>query len=100
MYGLDGRREGTMSISAGHRAIASAFGRGHGPARRTAATFPATAPVAPSAAVPAGVEPGALVCSPWEGLYLEQARPVTGRGNEATTSQPLDSFLNGLMYGE
>lgn len=94
-----------MSISAGHRAIASAFGWGHRPARRTTATFrapesPATTSQAPSAAPPAGVESDALVCSPWEGLYLEQARPVTGRGDEATTSQPLDSFLNGLMYGE
>lgn len=85
-----------MSISVGHRAIISAFGWGHGPARRTAA--PSTA--VPAAVEPPAVEPGALVCSPWEGLYLAQAHPVTARGNEATTRQQLDSFLNSLMYGE
>lgn len=94
-----------MSISVGHRAVASAFGWGHGPARRTAATFPAAespAPTlqAPPAAAPAAVEPGALVCSPCEGLYLEQAHPVTARGNEAMTGRQLDSFLNSLTYGE
>jgi hypothetical protein len=40
------------------------------------------------------------VCSPWEGLYLEQAQPVIARGNEATTRQQLDAFLDSLMYGE
>ncbi|HKS00629.1 MAG TPA: hypothetical protein VJS86_03065 [Arthrobacter sp.] len=107
-----------MSISVGHRAIASAFGWGHGSARRAGAALPvaertatsssaasSSAPVlpAPSAQVPgapAAVEPGALVCSPWEGLYLEQAHPVTARGNEARTGRQLDSFLNSLMYGE
>ena len=89
-----------MSISVGHRAIASAFGWGHGPSRRTATPSPATTTAAQSAAQPAAVEPGELVCSPWEGLYLAQAHPVTARGNEATTRQQLDSFLNSLMYGE
>jgi hypothetical protein len=102
-----------MSISVGHRAIASAFGWGHGSARRAGAALPvaertatsSSAPVlpAPSAlapGAPAAVEPGALVCSSWEGLYLEQAHPVTARGNEARTGRQLDSFLNSLMYGE
>lgn len=94
-----------MSISVGHRAIASAFGWGHGPARRTprpsaVKTTAAVAAVEPSAVQPAAVEPGELVCSPWEGLYLAQAHPVTARGNVATTRQQLDEFLNSLMYGE
>ncbi|MFE5837668.1 hypothetical protein [Arthrobacter sp. NPDC056493] len=103
-----------MSISAGHRAIVSAFGWGHGPARRAAAAVPAVelpvsfpapsaampAAVGPSTVEPAAVEPGTLVCSPWEGLYLAQAHPVTARGDGATARQQLDSFLNSLMYGE
>lgn len=94
-----------MSISVGHRAIATAFGWGHGSTRQTAATLPAadsraaTSPE-PSAAVPAAVESGVLVCSPWEGLYLDQAHPMTAILSEAATSQQLDSFLNSLMYGE
>jgi hypothetical protein len=90
-----------MSISAGHRAIASAFGWGHRSAQRAA--FPIAGPPATSApapAVPAAVESGVLVCSPWEGLYLEQAHPVTARGNTSTTGRQLDSFLDSLMYGE
>jgi hypothetical protein len=100
--GRQGRREGTMSISVGHRAIASAFGWGQGPARRPAgAPSPATTTTAAQSSVQAAaVEPGELVCSPWEGLYREQAHPVTARGKEATTRQQLDSFLNSLMYGE
>jgi hypothetical protein len=98
-------REGTMSISVGHRAIASAFGWGHGPARRATeslpvADLPVTEVPAPTAAAQAAVEAGELVCSPWEGLYLAQAHPVTAGGNQATTRQQLDSFLNSLMYGE
>jgi len=91
-----------MSISVGHRAIASAFGWGQGPARRPAAApSPATTTAAAQSSVQAAaVEPGELVCSPWEGLYREQAHPVTERGKEATTRQQLDSFLNSLMYGE
>ncbi|HEY3576007.1 MAG TPA: hypothetical protein VGK98_19550 [Arthrobacter sp.] len=89
-----------MSISVGHRAIASAFGWGHGPARRAAETLPVTEVPAPTAAAQAAVEAGELVCSPWEGLYLAQAHPVTAGGNQATTRQQLDSFLNSLMYGE
>jgi hypothetical protein len=89
-----------MSISVGHLAIASAFGWGHGAARPAAAPSPATMTAAQSVVQPAAVEPGELVCSPWEGLYLAQAHPVIARGNEATTRQQLDSFLNSLMYGE
>jgi len=94
-----------MSISVGHRAIASAFGWGHGPARRATeslpvADLPVTEVPAPTAAAQAAVEAGELVCSPWEGLYLAQAHPVTAAGNQATTRQQLDSFLNSLMYGE
>ena len=89
-----------MSISVGHRAIASAFGWGHGPTFPAAAPSPATTTAAASAVRPAAVEPGELVCSPWEGLYLEQGQPVTARGKEATARQQLDSFLNSLMYGE
>jgi hypothetical protein len=65
-----------------------------------AAALPATDSPAPTTAAQAAVEPGELVCSPWEGLYLAQAHPVIARGNEATTRQQLDSFLNSLMYGE
>ncbi|MFP3461869.1 hypothetical protein R5O87_13545 [Arthrobacter globiformis] len=99
-----------MSISVGHRAIASAFGWGHGHAQRAAGPLPAepltvtdspgAEVAAPTAAVQTAVEPGALVCSPWEGLYLAQAHPVTARGNKGATRQQLDSFLNSLMYGE
>lgn len=98
-----------MSISVGHRAIATAFGWGHASAQRSAPATPATekpATVLPApSAMPAAVESGALICSPWEGLYLEQAHPATvhgkaARGNGTTVSQQLDSFLNSLMYGE
>jgi DMSO/TMAO reductase YedYZ molybdopterin-dependent catalytic subunit len=99
-----------MSISVGHRAIASAVGWGHGTARRTAGPLPvpeSSAPELPATILPApttaaqpAVEPGDLVCSPWEGLYLAQSHPATVRGNEAMTRQQLDSFLNSLMYGE
>ncbi|MFE4542837.1 hypothetical protein [Arthrobacter sp. NPDC056727] len=94
-----------MSISVGHRAIVSAFGWGHGPARRTAAAVPAVERPVTTTAVPSAAESAALVCSPWEGLYLEPAHPVSARGNSAkgnnaTTGQQLDSFLSSLMYGE
>lgn len=92
-----------MSISTGHRAIVSAFGWGHGSVRRAAASLPAFTTAVPAAVEPSAVESGALVCSPWEGLYLEQAHPVTARGNTAqgaAAGQQLDSFLSSLMYGE
>lgn len=85
-----------MSISTSHRAIVSAFGWGHGPARGTAAAAFTAAPTA----APATVESAALVCSPWEGLYLEQAQPVMPREDEGMMGQQLESFLSGLMYGE
>lgn len=71
-----------MSISIGHRAIFTAFGhrssaalRAHAPSRQ------APSPVPPEDTVT--FEGGELKCSPWEGLYLEQARPLAVRGNAA-----------------
>lgn len=94
-----------MSISIGHRAIFTAFGHRNSNVVREHA--PSVIPLSPAvgdvvAPFEAGVsnEAGELKCSPWEGLYLEQARPVTARGNEAGSSQQLDSFLASLMYGE
>ncbi|MGF9647236.1 hypothetical protein AAIH32_04635 [Pseudarthrobacter oxydans] len=84
-----------MSISIGHRAIFSAFGHRH----RTSAPRPA-APARRREETPALVEIGELKCSPWEGLYLEQARPVTQDEQEAGTERTLDAFLSSLMYGE
>lgn len=88
-----------MSISIGHRAIFTAFGhrspralRGHAPSHQ------APSPVPAEAAVPfAG---GELKCSPWEGLYLEQAQPFAAEGNGAAVGRQLDAFLASLMYGE
>ena len=48
----------------------------------------------------AAMERGALECSPWEALYLEQARPVVAEEAVATGGQQLGSFLTTLMYGE
>lgn len=85
-----------MPISVGHRAIFSAFGHRYIPATRAAAPATATETRAQSMA-----EPGELRCSPWEGLYLEQAQPATAAESEKTiTSRELDLFLAGLMYGE
>lgn len=82
-------------MSIGHRAISSAFGHHYTTTtRRTAAPTPAS-----SEAVPAVDEAGVLQCSPWEGLYLEQARPVQAE-REVVASRVLDSFLASLMYGE
>lgn len=95
-----------MSISIGHRAIFTAFGhRDSTKVRERSPSLPAFSPAAREEVVTpfeAGVshEAGELKCSPWEGLYLEQARPVTARGNEAGSSRQLDSFLANLMYGE
>jgi hypothetical protein len=83
-----------MSISIGHRAIFSAFGH------RNYTSAPR--PVAPSGRreeMPAPVETGELRCSPWEGLYLEQAKPVTQDEQETGTEPALDAFLASLMYG-
>ena len=43
---------------------------------------------------------GELKCSPWEGLYLEQAQPLTRKGSEPVLGGQLDGFLASLMYGE
>ena len=87
-----------MSISIGHRAIFTAFGhrssaalRAHAPSRK------APSPVPPEDTVT--FEGGELKCSPWEGLYLEQAQP-TATGNESAMGRQLDAFLASLMYGE
>jgi hypothetical protein len=95
-----------MSISIGHRAIFSAFGhRNSTKVREHAPSLPAFWPaiteenVAPFEAG-GSAEAGELRCSPWEGLYLEQAHAVTARGNEAGSSRQLESFLANLMYGE
>jgi hypothetical protein len=50
--------------------------------------------------MPAPVETGELKCSPWEGLYIEQARPATQEEQTTGTGLPLDAFLTSLMYGE
>ncbi|PNI08675.1 hypothetical protein CXX84_08745 [Arthrobacter sp. AFG7.2] len=67
--------------------------------------MPALSPAVPAdIAAPADAdvsrEAGELKCSPWEGLYLEQARPVEIRGTETALDRQLDSFLANLMYGE
>ncbi len=84
-----------MSISFGHRALFSAFG--HRNLSAPQAMVPASARAAEA---PATVESGELTCSPWEGLYLDQARPVTAAEPGTITHQQLDSFLASLMYGE
>ncbi|RDV12361.1 hypothetical protein DXK94_03305 [Arthrobacter sp. RT-1] len=95
-----------MSISIGHRAIFTAFGHRNTVARREhAPSAPEFSPGATGDVVvpfETGVshEAGELKCSPWEGLYLEQARPVSTGGGEAGPGRQLDSFLAGLMYGE
>ena len=95
-----------MSIYIGHRAIFTAFGHRNSTAlREHAPSVPAFLPAAAEEIVTpfeagASHEAGELKCSPWEGLYLEQARPVTAGGNEAGSDRQLDSFLANLMYGE
>ncbi|MHC6591316.1 hypothetical protein [Arthrobacter sp. C152] len=86
-----------MSISIGHRAIFTAFG--HRSSAAVRAHVPATPAPAPAAEATVAFEAGELKCSPWEGLYLEQARPMA-TGNEGAAGRPLDAFLTGLMYGE
>lgn len=95
-----------MSISIGHRAISTAFGHRNSTMVREHA--PSAIPLSPAATedVVAPFEAGVsieaeeLKCSPWEGLYLEQARPVAAGGSEAGSGQQLESFLANLMYGE
>jgi hypothetical protein len=89
-----------MSISIGHRAIFTAFGhRNSAVVREHASSAIPLSPAAMEERV-APFEAGELKCSPWEGLYLEQARPVTAGGSEAGSGRQLDSFLANLMYGE
>lgn len=88
-----------MSISIGHRAIFTAFGH------RSSAALRAHAPSGPvSSQAPAEAafpfDGGELKCSPWEGLYLEQAQPLTAKGDDSALSGQLDAFLAGLMHGE
>lgn len=84
-----------MSISIGHRTIFTAFGH------RTSIKPRAAAPsLAKAMEAPAAGGSGEMTCSPWEGLYLEQARPVVKEEDTATTSRQLDAFLASLMYGE
>lgn len=94
-----------MSISIGHRAIFTAFGHRNSTVVREHA--PSAIPLSPTATEVVGpfeagvsAEAGELRCSPWEGLYLEQARPIAARGNEVGSSRQLESFLANLMYGE
>jgi hypothetical protein len=90
-----------VSISIGHRAIFTAFG--HRNNTTLGRTGPASASVLPAnekAEAPSAVDAGELRCSPWEGLYLEQAHPMTAADSEAATTRALDSFLANLMYGE
>jgi len=85
-----------MSISLGHSAIFTAFGhRASFAPPRTASPSPAREPEAPTAP-----EAGQFTCSPWEGLYLEQARPAAAAEDENKRSRQLDEFLASLMYGE
>jgi hypothetical protein len=85
-----------MSISIGHRAIFTAFGhRASFAPPRAAAPSPAR-----GAEATASPEGGQLTCSPWEGLYLEQARPAAATDDEKNRSRQLDEFLSNLMYGE
>ena len=88
-----------MSISIGHRAIFTAFGHRNNTTLRL--TGPASVqPATDKPEAPSAVDAGELRCSPWEGLYLEQAHPMTAVDSEAATTRALDSFLANLMYGE
>lgn len=89
------RREDLMSLSLGHRAIFNAFGHRHTPIQAVTVATPSRK----DAAAPSPEATGELKCSPWEGLYLDQARPAT-EAHEAASRRELDSFLAGLMYGE
>lgn len=87
-----------MSISIGHRAIFNAFGQSSSALR--AHTPSKQAPLPAQTEAPVSFEGGELKCSPWEGLYLEQAQPLTAKGNELAVGRQLDAFLASLMYGE
>lgn len=87
-----------MSISVGHRAIFTAFGH------RSSAAVGAHAASRQAPSVPAEttvpLDGGELKCSPWEGLYLEQAQPLIRKGSDPVLGGQLDGFLASLMYGE
>lgn len=85
-----------MSISLGHRAIFNAFGHRHTAIRPVTVAAPSPRK---DADVPSTERTGELKCSPWEGLYLDQAQPVT-EAPQAATHRELESFLASLMYGE
>lgn len=84
-----------MSISIGHRAIFTAFGH-----RTSVARHVPVPEVRGQAETSAPGVAGELKCSPWEGLYLEQAAPPVDAGQGAGANRELDAFLAGLMYGE
>ena len=88
-----------MLLSIGHRAIFTAFGHLNNTTLRL--TGPAgVLPAIEKPEAPSAVDAGELRCSPWEGLYLERAHPVTAADSEAATTRPLGPFLASLMYGE
>jgi hypothetical protein len=76
-----------MSITVGHRAIFDLF---HHRAVR-AVGFSAMKTVGGKP-----IKQGELRCSPWEGLYLEQAYVAQPLDEEARTREQLDAFLAGL----
>ncbi|MFF1831971.1 hypothetical protein [Paenarthrobacter sp. NPDC058040] len=81
-----------MSISIAHRVLANAFGR------RVVAPLDA----APAASESDGLSRqstlmGQVTCSPWEGLYLDQAH-TSSIADELV--QDLESFLKSLVRGE
>ena len=88
-----------MSISIGYRAIFTAFG--HRNNTTLGLTEPASVqPATEKTEAPSALDARELRCSPWEGLYLEQAHPMPATDSEAATTRSLDSFLASLMYGE
>jgi hypothetical protein len=83
-----------MPISIGHRAIFRAFRHRSNFARRAVSPACITDKPQQPAAAPAVDE---FQCSPWEGLYLEQAHPVTPLDADDSISRQLDAFLTDLM---
>lgn len=42
-----------------------------------------------------------IACSPWEGIYLEQGQPWDAENEvKRPSSNELERFLAGIMYGE
>jgi hypothetical protein len=85
-----------MPISIGHRAIFRAFRHRSNFTRRTVSPACITEKPQQPAADPVADE---FQCSPWEGLYLEQAHPLTPVGEDDSISRQLDVFLAELMQG-